>query len=51
VKIRVETIVYYLERNSRTIIEQKKMVMNPSCPLQPRSAPAAEPPISQPSVG
>jgi predicted nucleotide-binding protein (sugar kinase/HSP70/actin superfamily) len=35
VKIRVETIAHYLERNSRQIIDQKKSAMRVPCPLQP----------------
>jgi predicted nucleotide-binding protein (sugar kinase/HSP70/actin superfamily) len=33
VKIRVETIAYYLERNSKHIIERKKSAMDPAWPL------------------
>jgi len=34
VKIRVETIAYYLERSSRRIVEKKKIIMPLPCPLQ-----------------
>jgi predicted nucleotide-binding protein (sugar kinase/HSP70/actin superfamily) len=34
VKIRVETIAYYLERNSGNIIDQKKKFMRSPCPLE-----------------
>jgi predicted nucleotide-binding protein (sugar kinase/HSP70/actin superfamily) len=34
VKIRVETIAYYLERSSRHIIERKKAAMREPCPLR-----------------
>lgn len=34
VKIRVETIAYYLERSSRGIIERKKAAMQAPCPLR-----------------
>jgi predicted nucleotide-binding protein (sugar kinase/HSP70/actin superfamily) len=37
VRIRVETIAYYLERSSNRIIEQKKAVMDLPCPLQPQN--------------
>jgi len=33
VKIRVETIAYYLQRHSQRIIEQKKVAAAPACPL------------------
>jgi len=35
VKIRVETIAHYLETSSKAIIERKKAVMPPGCPLLP----------------
>jgi predicted nucleotide-binding protein (sugar kinase/HSP70/actin superfamily) len=34
VKIRVETIAYYLERSSQRIVEEKKKLMSLPCPLQ-----------------
>ena len=39
VKIRVETITHYLERYAAAIIERKKAVSPPNCPLLPASAP------------
>jgi len=42
VKIRVETIAYYLERRSPGIVEQKKMAMRMPCPLQPQGDRSAE---------
>jgi len=41
VKIRVETIAYYLERSSRQIIESKKAVMPPDGPLTSKLPPRA----------
>jgi len=41
VKIRVETIAHYLERNSRRIIEQKKLAMRAPFPLKEASVPAS----------
>jgi predicted nucleotide-binding protein (sugar kinase/HSP70/actin superfamily) len=38
VKIRVETIAHYLERNSREIIERKKAAMRMPCPLRVQAA-------------
>jgi predicted nucleotide-binding protein (sugar kinase/HSP70/actin superfamily) len=42
VKIRIETIAYYLERRSPGIIEQKKMAMRVPCPLQSQGDRSAE---------
>jgi predicted nucleotide-binding protein (sugar kinase/HSP70/actin superfamily) len=42
VKIRVETIAHYLERNSRWIVEEKKKIMCLPCPLQQGDLPGAE---------
>jgi predicted nucleotide-binding protein (sugar kinase/HSP70/actin superfamily) len=42
VKIRVETIAHYLERNSRWIVEEKKKIMSLPCPLQQGDLPGAE---------
>jgi predicted nucleotide-binding protein (sugar kinase/HSP70/actin superfamily) len=44
VKIRVETIAYYLDRSSRQIIERKKAAMDEPCPL------TAQHPTSSPNV-
>jgi predicted nucleotide-binding protein (sugar kinase/HSP70/actin superfamily) len=44
VKIRVETIAYYLERSSLQIIDRKMRVMDEPCPL------TMQPAISSPSV-
>jgi predicted nucleotide-binding protein (sugar kinase/HSP70/actin superfamily) len=41
VKIRVETIAHYLERNSRRIIEQKKLAMRAPFPLKEASRAAS----------
>jgi predicted nucleotide-binding protein (sugar kinase/HSP70/actin superfamily) len=41
VKIRVETIAYYLERSSRQIIESKKAVVPPDGPLTSKLPPRA----------
>jgi predicted nucleotide-binding protein (sugar kinase/HSP70/actin superfamily) len=41
VKIRVETIAHYLGRNSRRIIEQKKLAMRAPFPLKEASVPAS----------
>jgi predicted nucleotide-binding protein (sugar kinase/HSP70/actin superfamily) len=40
VKIRVETIAYYLERNSKRIIERKKAAMRSPCPLLKEASPS-----------
>jgi predicted nucleotide-binding protein (sugar kinase/HSP70/actin superfamily) len=42
VKIRIETIAYYLERRSPGIIQQKKMAMRVPCPLQSQGDRSAE---------
>jgi predicted nucleotide-binding protein (sugar kinase/HSP70/actin superfamily) len=39
VKIRVETIAYYLERNSKRIIERKKAAMRSPCPMLKEASP------------
>lgn len=41
VKIRVETIAYYLQRYSQRIIEQKKAAAAPECPLLHERLPAS----------
>jgi predicted nucleotide-binding protein (sugar kinase/HSP70/actin superfamily) len=41
VKIRVETIAYYLERNSKRIIERKRAAMRSPCPLLHEPSPNA----------
>ena len=41
VKIRVETIAHYLERYAGSIIEQKKAVAPPGCPLLDAAAVSA----------
>jgi predicted nucleotide-binding protein (sugar kinase/HSP70/actin superfamily) len=53
VKIRVETIAYYLERNSKRIIEQKKAAMRDSCPLlaENKSGGASALPFQQDKCG
>jgi predicted nucleotide-binding protein (sugar kinase/HSP70/actin superfamily) len=43
VKIRVETIAYYLERNSGNIIDQKKKFMRSPCPLESSRAETEDP--------
>lgn len=49
VKIRVETISFYMQQSSARIIEQKKAVMPDGCPLLPhpdRARPETPPPLA-----
>jgi len=47
VKIRVETIAYYLERSSQQIIGRKKAVMATPCPLQPQAGQSRRAPLAR----
>ena len=44
IRIRVETIVHYMSKYSQDIIQRKRALLSPNCPLLPQAASAAEVP-------